>query len=188
MKRGWCLGLVLCLISVSSHGHTLVFLSLLRFYSNLSPCSTDDSGFAYFPFYSGVADFTSSFVSVYFISFYLLVVSGLPLFVPIYFYYTVLSEDGSDESSELVSHQMAHPSPIRDSLSKLSSHQIPHCLLLEGSTTAKGLYEKSYYVFQPLRLRGRLCYNFGFGAELACSAAARVTSSLPISGFPFVFA
>ena len=33
-----------------------------------------------------------------------------------------------------------------------------------------------------------LALHFGFGAEQACSAAARVTSSLPISGLPFVLA
>ena len=83
---------------------------------------------------------------------------------------------------------------MSDSLSKLSSHQIPHCLLLEGTTTAKGLYGKSdfefnHYAFGSVCATSALCtlaLHFGFGADQACSAAARVTSSLPISGLPFV--
>ena len=93
--------------------HTVTLLSFYRFFVsiNLFPWSRDDSGFVYFPFYSGVADFTSSFVSVYFISFNLLVVCGISLFVPFYFSYTVfvgiqfgrflragLSSNGSSES------------------------------------------------------------------------------------------
>ena len=80
--------------------------------------------------------------------------------------------------------------------SRLSSHQIPRCFVSEGTTTAKGLYEKSFYVFNHYAFGGvcaisalcTLAHHFGFGAELACSAAARVTSSLPISGLPFVLA
>ena len=64
--------------------------------------------------------------------------------------------------------------PRSESFSKLSSHQIPRCLDIEGTTTAKGLYANLYYVLThyafggvsalcvlfalctPLRPRGRL--------------------------------
>ena len=144
--------------------------------------------------YSGVADFTSSLVSVYLISF-----SSWSFLSFLYLYLTIstshffvgrqfgrffragLSSNGSSE-------------PYWDSLSKLSSHQIPRCLGSEGTTTAKGLYVKSlfvlsHYAFGGVCALGALCtlaLHFGFGAELACSAAARVTSSLPISGLPFI--
>ena len=36
--------------------------------------------------------------------------------------------------------------PPSESLSKLSSHQIPRCLVSEGTTTAKGLYAYSFFV------------------------------------------
>ena len=64
--------------------------------------------------------------------------------------------------------------PLSESPSKLCSHQIPHCLDSEGTTTAKGLYANldfvlTHYAFggvsalcvlfalsTPLRLRGRI--------------------------------
>ena len=98
---------------VSSHGHPFVSLSLLRFYPTYFRGLATILDLAVFLFYSGVADFTSSFVSAYFISFILLVILWYSLIVPFYFTYTVLSEYGSDNSSELVSHQMAHPSLCR---------------------------------------------------------------------------
>ena len=98
---------------VSSHGLTFVLSIASSFLSYLFPWTSYDSGFGCFSFYSGVADFTSSFVSTYFISFILLVVLWYSFFVPFYFIYTVLSEYGSDNSSELVSHQMAYPSFCR---------------------------------------------------------------------------
>ena len=49
---------------------------------------------------------------ILFPSFYCLY-RGIPLIVPIYFSGTDLSGYSSDDSSELVSHQMAHPSLCR---------------------------------------------------------------------------
>ena len=58
-----------------------------------------------------------------------------------------------------------------------------------------GPYVNSFFEFTHYAFGGvcatsairTLALHFGFGAEQACSAAARVTSSLPISGLPFVF-
>ena len=63
--------------------------------------------------------------------------------------------------------------PYSDSLSKLSSHQIPRHLGSEGTTTAKGLYEKSLYVLFHYAFRGvcalsafcTLAHHFGSGAD-----------------------
>ena len=59
-----------------------------------------------------------------------------------------------------------------------------------GTTTAFGPYVNSFSEFTHYAFGGvcatsalrTLALHFGFGAEQACSAAARVTSSLPISG------
>ena len=71
----------------------------------------------------------------------------------------------ADDSSELIPHQMAHPTP------ELSSHRIPH--RLEGTTTAKGLYGKSdfefyHYAFGGVCATSALCtlaLHFGFGSD-----------------------
>ena len=52
-----------------------------------------------------------------------------------------LSSNGSSESRS-------------ESFSKLSSHQIPRCLDIEGTTTAKGLYAKLFYVLTHYAFRG----------------------------------
>ena len=44
--------------------------------------------------------------------------------------------------------------PLSESLSKLSSHQIPHSLGSEGSTTAKGLYAYSFFVLNHYAFGG----------------------------------
>ena len=44
--------------------------------------------------------------------------------------------------------------PPSESLSKLSSHQIPHCLVSEGTTTAKGLYANFYFVLSHYAFGG----------------------------------
>ena len=72
--------------------------------------------------------------------------------------------------------------PLSESLSKLSSHQIPHSLGTEGYTTAKGLYAYSFFVlnhyaFGGVRAQATVsvsALHFDHGVELACSAAARV--------------
>ena len=63
-----------------------------------------------------------------------------------------------------------------------------------GSTTAFGPYAGSYIMVNHYAFGGdsaarafrSLALHLGFGADKACSAAARVSSSLPISGLPFV--
>ena len=95
----------------------------------------------------------------------------------------IRAEPSSNGSSE----------PLSESLSKLSSHQIPHSPVSEGTTTAKGLYAKFYFVLThyafgsvsaqcvlfalstPLRLRGRT------GVFRRREGPPR----LPISGLPF---
>ena len=162
------------------------------FLFNLSPWSRNDSGFVYLLFWCRRFHFQFSFGLSYFLLFYWSFLTFLYLYLTISTTHFVgrqfgrflragLSSNGSSES-------------YSDSLSKLSSHQIPRCLDSEGTTTAKGLYVKSLFVFSHYAFRGvcalsalcTLAHHFGFGAELACSAAARVTSSLPISGLPFV--
>ena len=85
--------------------------------------------------------------------------------------------------------------PLSESLSKLSSHQIPHSLGSEGSTTAKGLYAYSFFVLNH--------YAFGGVREQALSVFVLSTSTtessrrvppprgsrlaVPARGTPFVF-
>ena len=171
-----------------SHSCLSIASSLL---SHPFPWSCYDAGFWLFILYSVVAEFTSSFVSVmlhlsYFLHFAVcfLVFLYLSRFVGMQFGRFLRAGLSSNGSSE----------PLSDSLSKLSSHQIPRCLVSEGTTTAKGLYGNSFFDFNHYAFGGvcatsalcALALHFGFGAEQACSAAARVTSSLPISGLPFV--
>ena len=83
--------------------------------------------------------------------------------------------------------------PPSESLSKLSSHQIPRCLVSEGTTTAKGLYANFYFVLSH--------YAFG-GVSAQCVLLALSTPlrprgrtgvfrrregppHLPLSGIPF---
>ena len=185
---------------------TLLSLSIAPLLlSNLFPWSFYDSGFWLFIFIRVLPiSFPVSFrfCYAYFISFMLLFVSWYSFNCPYLFLRNTyvgiqfgrflragLSSNGSSE-------------PLSDSLSKLSSHQIPHLLVNRlmssfatgGTTTAKGLYGNSYFEFNHYAFGGvsatsalcALALHFGFGAEQACSAAARVTSSLPISGLPFV--
>ena len=68
-----------------------------------------------------------------------------------------LSSNGSSESRS-------------ESFSKLSSHQIPRCLDIEGTTTAKGLYAKLFYVLTH--------YAFG-GVSAQCVLLALSTPLRP---------
>ena len=83
--------------------------------------------------------------------------------------------------------------PLSESLSKLSSHQIPHSLSSEGTTTATGLYAKFFFVFSSTTPLGAsvLCafsshsaLHFDLGVEQACSAAARVLFACPSRASP----
>ena len=66
---------------------------------------------------SAVVSIHRCFISCLF-SWLLLLMLGLtsPKFVHIYFSFKVSSEDGSDDASELSSHQMAHPTLLRTRL------------------------------------------------------------------------
>ena len=85
--------------------------------------------------------------------------------------------------------------PPSESLSKLSSHQIPRCIVSEGTTTAKGLYANSFFVLShyafgsvsaqcvlfalstPLRLRGRTGGSAAARVLLACPSRASPSSA-----------
>ena len=71
---------------------------------------------------------------------------------------------------ELSSHQMACLEPRSESFSKLSSHQIPRCLDIEGTTTAKGLYANFFFVLSH--------YAFG-GVSALCLLLALSTPLRP---------
>ena len=80
--------------------------------------------------------------------------------------------------------------PRSESLSKLSSHQIPHSLGSEGTTTAKGLYAYSFFCVLNHYAFGRqsagtvsaCALHSDHGVEQACSAAARVPPRSPCPG------
>ena len=89
-----------------------------------------------------------------------------------------------------------HPSngssePLSESLSKLSSHQIPRCLRvplqLKGCTRTSSLFSPTTpsgaSVLCACSLHSAL--HFDLGVELACSAAARVPPRRPSLGIPF---
>ena len=74
----------MCLIlRLFSRPHSCLFIAS-SFLSYLFPWTSYDSGFVYFSFYSGVADFSSSFVAVYF-PFILLVILWYSFVCPILF-------------------------------------------------------------------------------------------------------
>ena len=82
--------------------------------------------------------------------------------------------------------------PPSDSPSELSSHQIPRRLRvplqLKGCTRTS-YFEFTHYAFGGVCAMSALCtlaLHFGFGAEQACSAAARVTSSPVHLGQPLL--
>ena len=89
----------------------------------------------------------------------------------------IRAEPSSNGSSE----------PLSESLSKLSSHQIPHSPVPEGTTTAKGLYANFFFVLIHYAFGGvgagcvssHSALHFDFGVEQACSAAARVLLASP---------
>ena len=93
---------------------TVTLLSSYRFFVSIQfPWTSYDSGFVYFLFILVLPiSIPVSFRSNLFPSLYWSY-SGTSLFVQFYFSFTVLLEDGPDDSSELVSHQMAHPSLCR---------------------------------------------------------------------------
>ena len=177
--------------------HTVTLLSFYRFFVSIQPISVVQGRFwiCIFSFLFWCCGFHFQFR---FGLFYFLQFTGClwyfficPIFTfPTHFFVGIqfgrflragLSSNGSFES-------------LSDSPSNLSSHQIPRCFVSEGTTTAKGLYAYSFFVLNHYAFGGvcatsalrTLAHHFGFGAALACSAAARVTSSLPISGLPFV--
>ena len=59
--------------------------------------------------------------------------------------------------------------PLSESLSKLSSHQIPS--LSEGTTTAKGLYANIFFVLSHYALRGRQCSVLALSTQHSTSTA-----------------
>ena len=89
----------------------------------------------------------------------------------------IRAEPSSNGSSE----------PLSESLSNLSSHQIPHSPVSEGSTTAKGLYANFFFVLIHYAFGGvgtgcvssHSALHFDYGVEQACSAAARVLLASP---------
>ena len=83
--------------------------------------------------------------------------------------------------------------PLSESLSKLSSHQIPRCLGSEGPLQLKGC-TRSSSLFSTTTPSGasvlsaffsHSALHFDFGVELACSAAARVLLACPSRALPF---
>ena len=83
--------------------------------------------------------------------------------------------------------------PPSESLSKLSSHQIPRCIVSEGTTTAKGLYANSFYVLSHYAFGGvsAQCVLFALSTPLRLRGRTGVfrrregPPRLPISGIPF---
>ena len=108
-----------------------------------------------------------------------------------------MSGCSSDDSSELVSHQMALSEASLEPFLLNSPRDLQPGLrgfFPFGTTTVFGPYVNSFFEFTHYAFGGvcatsairTLALHFGFGTEQACSAVARVTSSLPISGLPFV--
>ena len=83
--------------------------------------------------------------------------------------------------------------PHSESFSKLSSHQIPRCLDIEGTTTAKGLYANLYFVLTHYAFGGvsAQCVLFALSTPLRLRGRTGVfrrregRPRLPISGLPF---
>ena len=83
--------------------------------------------------------------------------------------------------------------PLSESLSKLSSHQIPHSLSSEGTTTAKGLYAKFFFVLIHYAFGGvsALCVLHALSTPLRPRGRTGVfrrregRPRLPISGLSF---
>ena len=75
-------------------------------------------------------------------------------------------------SSELSFSSNGSSESRSESFSKLSSHQIPRCLDIEGTTTAKGLYANLFYVLT----------HYAFGALVLCLllALSNSTSTLGV--------
>ena len=82
--------------------------------------------------------------------------------------------------------------PLSESLSKLSSHQIPRCLGSEGPLQLKGCTRTSTLFSPTTPSRASVLSAFlshsalhnDIGAELACSAAARVLLACPSRASP----
>ena len=83
--------------------------------------------------------------------------------------------------------------PRSESFSKLSSDQIPRCLDIEGTTTAKGLYANLFYVLTHYAFGGvsALCVLHALSTPLRSRGRTGVfrrregPPRLPISGLPF---
>ena len=119
-----------------------------------------------------------------------------PLASRLFFYEDACRDAVSDDSSELVSHQMALSEARLEPFLLNSPRDLQPGLrgfFPFGTTTVFGPYGNSFFEFTHYAFGGgcatsairTLALHFGFGAEQVCSAAARVTSSLPISGVPF---
>ena len=83
--------------------------------------------------------------------------------------------------------------PPSQALSKLSSHQIPRCLVSEGTTTAKGLYANFYFVLTHYAFGGvsALCVLLALSTPLRPRGRMGVfrrregPPRQPLSGTPF---
>ena len=83
--------------------------------------------------------------------------------------------------------------PRSESFSKLSSHQIPRCLDIEGTTTPKGLYENLNYVLTHYAFGGvgAMCVLFALCTPLRPRGRIGVfrrregPPRKPLSGIPF---
>ena len=83
--------------------------------------------------------------------------------------------------------------PRSESFSKLSSHQIPHCLDIEGTTTAKGLYANLFFVLAHYAFGGvgAMCVLFALCTPLRPRGRIGVfrrregPPRKPLSGIPF---
>ena len=102
------------------------------------------------------------------------------------------SEPLSESFAELSSHQKARPNLFRSRLqAELSSN--PSCLSLRGSTTAKGLYAKFFFVLYHYAFGGvgAQCVLFALGTPLRPRGRIGVfrrregPPRLPVSDIPF---
>ena len=105
-----------------------------------------------------VASFFTLFYFVFILSVLVLLMLGLTSAKSRSHSQLIRAELSSNGSSE----------PRSESFSKLSSHQIPRCLVIEGTTTAKGLYANLVYVLTHYAFGsvGALCVLFALCTPL----------------------
>ena len=109
-----------------------------------------------------VASFFTLFYLVFILSVLVLLTLGLTSAKSHSHAQLIRAELSSNGSSE----------PRSESFSKLSSHQIPRCLDIEGTTTAKGLYANLFYVLT----------HYAFGGVSALCVLPRTQHSTSTSG------